>query len=110
MTMDQIDPNKAIAYIQSKAQEFADAKANRIYIENYLKTIKAKLMSQEDGTLGAKEIFAYSHPDYKLQLDGLKAAVEIEENLKWMLEAARLRVDVWKTMQHNARAEMRNLG
>ncbi len=105
--MDEIDPSKALAYIQSNAGKYAEAKATRIFIENYLKTIKANLMAEETGTLGAKEIYAYSHPDYKTQLDALRAAIEQEESLKYMLEAAKLKVEVWKTQQFNNRAEMR---
>ena len=105
--MEQIDPNKALAYIQANAQKFGEAKATRVYIENYLKTVKANLMAEEAGTLGAKEIYAYSHPDYKTQLDALRVAVEQEEALKYMLEAAKLKVEVWKTHQFNNRVEMR---
>jgi len=105
--MEEIDPSKAILYIQTNAGKYGEAKATRVYIENYLKTVKANLMAQEEGTLGAKEIYAYSHPDYKKQLEGLKVAVEQEETLKYMLEAAKLKVEVWKTHQFNTRAEMR---
>jgi hypothetical protein len=38
-------------------------------------------------------------------LDGLKAAVEIEEKLKWDITAAELRVEIWRTEQANNRAE-----
>ena len=34
----EIDPNKAIRYIQEKAPVFAQVKANRVFIENYLRT------------------------------------------------------------------------
>ena len=105
--MSDIDPSKAILYIQTNAPKFGEAKAQRVYIENYLKTVKANLMAEEAGTLGAKEIYAYSHADYKTQLEALRVAVEQEETLKYMLEAAKLKVEVWKTQQFNTRAEMR---
>jgi hypothetical protein len=37
----------------------------------------------------------------------LKAAVAQEEHLRFMLRAAELRVEVWKTDQYTMRAEMR---
>ena len=101
------EPNKAIRYIQENAPKYAKAKAARVYIENFLRSKKSKLMAQEDGTLGAKEAYAYAHPEYIELLEGLKVAVEEEENLRWMLEAARLKVDIWKTHCHNQRAEIR---
>jgi hypothetical protein len=36
---------------------------------------------------------------------GLQAAVEIEEKLKWDITAAELRVEIWRTEQANNRAE-----
>lgn len=104
-----IDPNKAIEYIQLNSSAYAKAKAERVFIENNLRVVKAKLMNKEDGTLGAKEAYAYSHIDYETQLNGLKAAVEIEEHLKYMLEAAKLRVEIWKVNEYTKRTEMKNL-
>ena len=55
----------------------------------------------------AQEREAYSHPEYLVLLQGLAAAIEIEETLKWQLEAARMRTDIWRTEQANARMEGR---
>lgn len=107
-TMD-IDPLKAIRYMQDNAKVYAQAKANRIFIEGYLKTIKARLMAAHDGSLGAKEIHAYGHADYVAQLEGLREAVEIEETLRYMLEAAKIKTEIWKTNEYTKRTEMKNL-
>lgn len=104
-----IDPNKCVAYIMENAPKFAKAKAERVFIENYLRTIKSRLMQNEAGTLGNKEAYAYAHPDYEAQLKGLQAATEQEENLKFMLLAAQMRFDTWKTNEFSKRAELRNL-
>lgn len=105
----EIDPQKAIGYIIEKSPEYAKAKADRIFIENYLRTLKSRLMSEETGTLGAKEAYAYAHMDYEVQLRGLREAVEKEENLRYMLEAAKMRVEVWKTNEYTKRTEIKNL-
>lgn len=105
--MEEIDPTKALRYIQENAKDYAQAKANRIQIEMYSKSLKAKLMAEEDGTLGAKEIYAYSHHSYVTLIEGLKVAVEQEEYLKYMLEAAKLKIEVWKTQEYSKRAEIR---
>jgi hypothetical protein len=104
-----IDPNKAVEYIQVNSREYAQAKAQRVFIENNLRVVKARLMNKEDGTLGAKEAYAYSHIDYETQLLGLREAVEKEEHLRYMLEAAKLRVEIWKTNEFTKRTEMKNL-
>lgn len=94
----QINPNEAIDFIIKNGPIFAVAKSDRVYIEQYLKTVKALLMNDcKNETVSRAESYALAHPDYKLQLDALKIAVEKEETLKWHLEAARLRVEVWRT-------------
>ena len=106
--MEAIDPNKAIKYIQDNAQAYADAKAARIYIEQFLKTVKAQLMSESDEkTLGAQETFAYAHGRYIDQLQELKSAVIEEEYLRYMLKAAEMRIEVYKVESYNMRTEMR---
>lgn len=104
-----IDPNKCVAYIMENAPKFAQAKAERVFIENYLRTVKSRLMQNEEGTLGNKEAYAYAHPDYEAQLKGLRDATEKEEALKFMLVAAQMRHDTWKTNEYSKRQELKNL-
>lgn len=105
MTDDMRDPDKAVDYILANAGKFAAAKAQRVYLEEFRKSKKALLMSQSQAkTIGEREQYAYSHEDYLGLLGGLKAAVEIEEKLKWDLEAARLRVEIWRTKSANNRS------
>ena len=101
---------KAIDFIRDNAPKYANAKAERVYIENYLKSKKAILMADEGGTLGAKEAYALSHPDYIALLGGLRQAVEEEEKLKYLIEGAKLRFEHWKTEQFNMRVEARAMG
>jgi hypothetical protein len=81
-----------------------------MYLEEFRKSRKAQLMSQA-GTevLGKQETYAYAHPDYEAQLKGLQAATEEEENLKFMLLAAQMRHDTWKTQEYSKRQELKNL-
>jgi len=100
------DPHKAVDYILKHAALFAKAKAERTYIEQYRKSLKGILMKRSMETaIGAQERDAYAHPEMVQLLEGLKAAVEIEEKLKWDITAAELRVEIWRTEQANNRAE-----
>jgi hypothetical protein len=108
--MSEIDPNKAINYITANAEIFAKAKADRIFVENNLRVVKSELVGDEEGTQGAKDAYAYSHPRYKAQLEALREATKIEEELLWMMKAAFARIDVWKTAEYGKRAELRTLG
>jgi hypothetical protein len=102
------DPHKAVDYIISNAKRFAVAKANRVYLDEYRKSLKAILMKQSmEPTIGAQEREAYAHDDYVALLRGLKEAVENEEKLRWDLIGAQARVEIWRTEQANNRAEFK---
>lgn len=109
--MSDIDPSKALRFIAENAGEYAKAKANRVFIENALKSVKATLMAEsEASTLGAKEIEAYASRDYRIQLEGLREAVETEERLRWLLLGAQMKVEIYKVEAYTKRQELRNLG
>ena len=102
------DPERAIEYIFSHGKRYAKAKAERIYLEEYRKSLKALLMQRSTETaVTAQERDAYSHPDYRELLNGLKEAVEVEEELRWGLVAAQARIEVWRSKEATARAEGR---
>jgi len=99
--------HEAIDYILKNRKEFAVAKAKRCHLEEFRKSKKALLMTEALKTgieaANAQERYAYSHPDYQALLEGLAAAIEIEEFLKWGMEAARMRVDVWRSEEASNR-------
>ena len=97
----------AINFILTNAPKYASAKATRVQLEEYRKSKKAILASEEEGSLGAKEMYAYAHPDYVALLFQIKDAIAEEEELRWKLEAAKLRVEVWKTEEYTKRVEMK---
>lgn len=100
------DPHRAIDYIIANAKKFAQAKADRIYMEEYRKSLKAILMKRSlEDTIGAQEREAYAHDEYKGLLNALRDAIEVEEKLRWDLIAAQARVEVWRSEQANLRVE-----
>lgn len=108
MSNEDRDPDKAVDYIIKNGGKFAAAKAERVYLEEFRKSKKALLMAESPAeAANAREQYAYSHPEYLALLDGLKAAVQAEEKLRWDLIAAQARVDIWRTRQANNRAQDR---
>ena len=104
----EIDPHAAVDFIRDNAASFAQAKAERVYLEEFRKTKKAILMQAHLALpIGAQEREAYAHPEYAEVLRGLQAAVEAEEALRWQLVAAQARIDVWRSQESSARAEGR---
>jgi len=98
------DANEAIEFLYRQAPKYAQAKADRVYIEEYRKSKKALLMkSSRETTSAAQERDAYASQEYIDLLDGLKQAIEIEVTLMWQLEAAKLRIEVYRTESANNR-------
>lgn len=102
-------PYKAVEYIIKNAPAYAKAKSDRVYLEEFRKSKKALLMKdalkQGIEAANAQEREAYADPEYIELLHGLAAAIEKEETLKWLIEAARMKTDIWRTEQANARLE-----
>jgi hypothetical protein len=102
----KIDPHEAVDYIIKHAGKFANAHAERIYIEQYRKSLKAMLMIKSGNkVISAQERDAYAHQDYRDLLDGLRAAVEVEEKLRWDLIAAQARIEVWRSQEATNRTQ-----
>src|SRR4051794_26889925 len=96
LSEDVRDPDPAVDYIIANAGKCAQAKAQRVYLEEFRKSKKALLMGQSAAKSAVeREQYAYSHEDYLALLGGLKAAVEVEEKLRWDLVAAQARVEIW---------------
>jgi hypothetical protein len=109
LDMNSIDPHEAINYMIKNAKAYAQAKAEVTYLEEFRKSKKAMLFSSAIGnTVADRENQAYSHPEYLVVLDGLKAAVEKAEGLRWMLVAAQARIDVWRSQEASNRGLDRN--
>lgn len=104
-------PHAAVEFILRNAPAFASAKAKRVQLEEFRKIKKALLMGEAlkigVEAANAQERYAYSHADYQVVVDGLAAAIEAEECLKWQMEAARMRCDIWRTEEASNRMQDR---
>lgn len=102
--MKPIDPQAALEQMWKLAPLYAQAKADRVYCEEYRKTLKATLMKGCGlDAIGAQEREAYAHADYARHLEGLRTAVEAEETLRWRLVSAQAAIDVWRSQNASNR-------
>jgi len=100
------NPELAIEYIFKHGKRYAKAKAERISLEEYRKSLKAIIMKRSlESAVNAQEREAYSDPEYVELLKGLREAVEVEEEIRWGLVAAQARIEVWRSMEATNRAE-----
>jgi hypothetical protein len=107
--MNQKDINDAVDYLYTHGRKYAEAKAHRVYLEEYRKSQKAMLMKKalSDGRAKSAvvaEIEAYADSAYIEVLKGLEAATEAEETLRWGLVSAQARIDVWRSQEASNRA------
>jgi hypothetical protein len=109
----QVNIFKCLDFIRDHAPAYAKAKAERIFLEEFRKSKKALCMkaAETSGTsaIGAQEREAYADPEYVALLDGLRQAVEEEEKLRWMIVAAQAKIEVWRSLEANRRAEAKVL-
>ena len=109
---ERMKPEEAAQTIRDKAPAYGEAKAQRVYLEEFRKSKKALLM-KDALKLGveaanAQEREAYADPAYNQLLKGLALAIEQEETLKWELEAARLDIEIWRTREATNRMQDRS--
>jgi hypothetical protein len=94
----ELDPEGAVREMWKLAPEYAQAKANRIFLEEYTKVHLAILMKRHaDLPVNAQEREARADPEFKTHLEGLKAAVEEEEKMRWQLVSTQTAIDVWRS-------------
>lgn len=97
---------KAVTYLAANAKKAAMARANRAYIEEYRKTIKATIMKEHAQlAIGAQEREAYADERYRKHLEALKEAVAEDEYHRFMMAAAEAKLSCWQTLMRIQRAQ-----
>jgi hypothetical protein len=108
MSEKPIDPQKALLSIVEMAPQYAQAKANCVYLDEYRKTVKAQCMQAAESaghrSSAAQEREAYAAPQYIAHLEAIRAAHEAAEALRWRLVAAQQAVEVWRSLEASGRA------
>jgi hypothetical protein len=99
------DANEAINFIYTQAPIYARAQATHDRLAEYRKSKKSLLMlSSSESSAVMREAEAYSHPEYLDLLDEIKLAQVEAITLKLQIDAAKLRVEVWRSESANNRA------
>jgi|SRR5215469_7623090 len=97
----------AFDWLHANADTVAEARAHRLYLIEYRKTLKARIMQQHaDLALTAQEREAYASPRYEEHLQGLKIAIEKDERLQFLKETNLALIEAWRTAAANRRAQI----
>lgn len=105
VTDEQVD--EALAWLAKNARPAAQARADRLYTEEYLPALRAKIAAEciEAGdSASAADIKAKASEAYLTALKGYKASVEEDEFLRWHRTRGEAIIEVWRSGQANRRA------
>jgi len=96
----------ALQYLRDSAKPAAVARAQAKTLEKYLGVVEA----QQKALHGAKsnaaaQDLARASPEFKQALDAWEEAVRRDGEFSMLREAASARIEAWRTMCSNARAE-----
>ena len=104
--IDDDDVDRALSWLVSNASKAAQARANKVLLEESCRTVKARLMKASgQESLGAQEREALASDEYQTHLEGLKAAVYEDTQYTLLRQAAEARIEAWRTMSSNNRAQ-----
>jgi len=112
--MNQIEKEQRLTEIRRIVKDYSKAKANRIYLGEYRKSLRSILMKKYESTgvktSSAQEKDAMADPEYLELLEGLREAVETEEKLRYELVLHEQEFDAWKSRLYAKTAEMKAYG
>ncbi len=96
---------KAVDYLSRNAREAAQARADRIYMDEFKKVLKAQIMSEHNAlAVNAREQYAYADPRYLKHLEAMRDAVFQDERHRFLREAASATLEAWRTQSATERA------
>lgn len=105
ITEDEVD--RALDWLRDNADEAAAAAANRSYVQEYRKSLKAQIMKEHEGKpLGIQEREAYADQRYIDHLGAIKAAVFQDVKMDFLARAADAKVKAWQTFSANSRGRV----
>lgn len=101
-----VEVEKALDYLRESARQASVARAQAKTLEKYLGVVEAQQKALQRGlSNAAAQDAARASPEYKMALDGWEEAVRRDGEFTMLREAASARIEAWRTMCSNARAE-----
>jgi hypothetical protein len=97
---------RAIDYMRDNAEKDAQARAETVYMESWVKCERARLTVAQIGlsNAAARDV-AECHPEYLQALQALRAAVAEDFRRRFLRDAAEAKLRAWQTQSSNERAQ-----
>ncbi len=97
----------AFHWLHDKVDDIAVARAQRLHLEDYGKTLKARIMKKHGSLpIAAQEREALASVEYEEHLEGLKIARRIDEKLRGLRDIKLALVEAWRSASSNRRAQI----
>ena len=100
----EADAEKAVDWVRDNASRMAQERAERLYMEQWIKTVKASLQQVFGGSAASSEIEALASPKYLAALQAFREAVQKDEHNRFLLAAAEAKIDAWRSQESSRRA------
>lgn len=111
MDDDRARAARATEYLIESAAEIAAARADLTKAENMLRVVKSMAMrTSNQKSVAAQEVEAYASPQYLQAINDLTAATQSYEELRAKREAAKMRIEYWRSLNANQRTAERGYG
>jgi|TARA_R110000787_G_scaffold272801_1_gene380335 hypothetical protein len=99
------DISKAVNFLRDTAEESAKFKAERVYLDEFRKSLKALIMKEFlHLPVSAQEREAYASTRYIDHLKALKIAIERDEKQRFLRVSAEAKIEAWRSMSANYRS------
>lgn len=96
---------KALDWLRDNALPAAKARAERLYVEDYARVLKARIMKEHPKLSAvAQEREAYADQRYLQHLEAIRQAVEEDARITFLRGAAESKLEAWRTMAATERA------
>ncbi len=100
---DEVD--KCLSWLRDNAEKDAQARAERLYMTEWIKVVLAQEQAQSKASsMAAAEMSARISGPYVAALDAYKQAIYEDERRRFLRSAAETKVLAWQTQSANERA------
>lgn len=105
--INQDDAERAVDWLRANARKMAQERAERLYLEQWIKTVKATLIVENSKapSVAMAENMALASPKYLSALQAFKEAVQADETNRFLVTAAEAKIEAWRSQESTRRAE-----
>lgn len=95
---------KALDYLRDTAEDLAQWRSRRVWLEEKKKTIRSHAFLGAEGTVAEREAKARTDEEYLKALDDEREAVHEETLIRARRDAAEAKIEAWRSMEASKRA------